>query len=121
MENGKYFGKGIVSAIVAAALYSMASNALAGPALYWWHTTVGVSQSECAKRAEKAMVVEKIPVKDKGNYYATGYKDNITTTVKCLKCDGKTMAVIIATSPDEEYAKYVMDKVRNGVQSGVVH
>ncbi|MGH8601466.1 MAG: hypothetical protein ACREXR_01400 [Gammaproteobacteria bacterium] len=67
------------------------------------------------------MVVEKIPVKDKGSDYATGYNDNITTTVKCLKCDGKTMAVIIATGQDKEYAKYVMETVRNGVQKGVVH
>jgi hypothetical protein len=53
------------------------------------------------------MVVEKIPVKDKGSDYAAGYHENITTTVKCLKCDGKTMAAIIATSQDKQFATYV--------------
>jgi hypothetical protein len=120
MENRKYFGKWIIWALVAAALYSITSNAFAGPALYWWHTTVGVSQSECAKRAEKAMVVERIPVKDKGNYYVTGYHDNITTTVKCLKCNGKTMAIIISTGQDGQYTKDIMEKIRNGVQKGVI-
>ena len=109
-----------VLALLSAAAMSPAP-ALAGPALQWWHFTPGVSQSECVKRARKAWAVEKMPVRHSGSDFLTGYNSQTTATVKCMKVSGKTMAVVIVTSNDAGFARYLMEATRDGIKTGVFH
>lgn len=110
--------KGLRTVIVLLGI-ALTANALAGPALAWWHLTRNFSQATCVQRAKAAFAVEKFPIKRSSSSGIWGWNSEATVRIKCIKQGSNTMAVIIATSTDRRYAKYLMETFRDGIDTGV--
>jgi hypothetical protein len=98
-----------------------ASPALAGPAYYWWHMDLGISHSECAKRAGVVIATEIVVDKiDKNPDGATATNKNTSMIIYCTsKGKNKTEAIIFASGFNGQETKVTMQQLRDGMKSAI--
>ena len=82
------------------ALYMVSQTTLAGPALYWWHEPVSMSQEECVEEARHIMPGHKN--KSDGAFWSN---EDVTAVVKCIDYGNQPLVVLIVTADRKDEAK----------------
>lgn len=107
----------LMSSAIAAA--SGATPALAGPALYWYHLYPDINRSECLRRARGSMLSEKFPIRDSNATRLLGWNEDGTALIACLDQGSRMQVLIVVTSSERDYARYLSEMFKTGMRSGI--
>jgi len=119
MKLGKPLPKLIAISAPWLALLGLQLPALAGPALYWYHLYPDIDRSECLRRARGSMLSEKFPIRNSNASRLFGWNDNGTALIACLDQGSRMQVLIVVTSSERDYARYLSEMFKIGMQSGI--
>lgn len=101
------------------ALLGFQLPALAGPALYWYHLYPNIDREECLRRAHGSMLSEKFPIRESNASQLFGWNEDGTALIACLNQGSRMQVLIVATSSSRDYARYLSQMFKTGMQSGI--